>query len=127
MCKKRIKQIVLISCFIGGISTIIITLFPKFFLNILYNTTEGIDYIKLLSPFTMLFYVEYPLINSLQALGKSKEAMNITIKTSFIRIFTIIIFSFLKIGMYSLIISIIVNLIISTYLYYKKINEILVI
>ncbi len=127
MCKKRIKQIVLVSCLIGGLSTVIITIFPSFFLNLLYGTTEGIDYIRLLSPFTMLFYIEYPLINALQALGESKVAMNITIKTSIIRIISIVIFSFLKIGMYSLIISIVINLIVSTYLYYNKINKLLVI
>ena len=127
MCKKRIKQIVLVSCLIGGASTLIITIFPSFFLNILYGTTEGIDYIRLLSPFTMLFYIEYPLIDALQALGESKVAMSITIKTSFIRIISIVIFSFLKIGMYSLVISIVINLIVSTYLYYSKINKLLVI
>ena len=126
-CKKRIKQIILLSCLIGSISTIAITIFPEFFLNILYNTKEGIDYIRLLSPFTILFYIEYPLINSLQALGHVKECMNITIKTSIIRILSIVLLSLLKIGMYSLILSIIINLIMSTYLYYKKIHDILTI
>ena len=80
MCMKRIKQIVLLSLFIGLTSTIIITIFPSFFLNLLFKTNEGIDYIRLLSPFTLLFYIEYPLIDSLQALGKSKRCFNITIK-----------------------------------------------
>ena len=123
MCFKRIKQILLLSCSIGGISTIIITLFPNFFLNLLYNTNEGIDYIRLLSPFTILFYIEYPLINALQALGKSKEAMKCTIITSLIRIISIIIFSLFKFGMYSLVISIIINLLLSSYLYYKEIKN----
>ncbi len=126
LCKKRIKQIVLISLLIGAISTIIITLFPRFFLNVLYKTNEGIDYIRLLSPFTLLFYIEYPLVNALQALGKVKETLFITIKTSVIRVMCIIFFSFLKIGMYSLIITIIINLICSTYLYYKKLKELLI-
>ena len=126
LCKKRIKQIVLISLLIGSLSTIIITLFPKFFLNILYNTNEGIDYIRLLSPFTILFYIEYPLVNALQALGLVKETLKITVKTSIIRLLSIIIFAFLRIGMYSLIISIIINLVCSTYLYYRKINELLI-
>ncbi len=123
MCLKRIKQILLISCLIGGLSTIIITIFPNFFLNILYHTNEGIDYIRLLSPFTILFYVEYPLINALQALGKSKSAMKCTIITSIIRLISIFIFSLLKFGMYSLVISIIINLILSTYLYYREIKK----
>ena len=127
LCIKRIKQIVLLSSLIGTISTLIITIFPKPILFILYNTNEGIDYIRLLSPFTILFYIEYPLINALQALGKTKLIMNITIKTSFIRIISLIVFSLLKIGMYSLVITIIINLITSTYLYYKNIKKILII
>ena len=127
LCIKRIKQIILLSSLIGTISTLIITIFPKPILFILYNTNEGIDYIRLLSPFTILFYIEYPLINALQALGKTKLIMNITIKTSFIRIISLIVFSLLKIGMYSLVITIIINLITSTYLYYKNIKKILII
>lgn len=125
MCKKRIKQIVLISSTIGAISTFIITLFPKFFLNILYHTTAGIDYIKILSLFTILFYIEYPLINALQALGKSKSAMKCTITSSIVRLISIATLSLLKIGMYSLILSIIINLLLSTYLYSKEIKKVL--
>ena len=125
MCKKRIKQIVLISCSIGGLSTLIITLFPTFFLNILYHTSLGLDYIRLLSPFTILFYIEYPLINALQALGKSKRAMKCTIISSIVRLISIALLSLLKIGMYSLILSIIINLLLSTYLYSKEIKKVL--
>ena len=126
VCIKRIKQIVFFSLLIGGLSTLVITIFPHFFLHILYNTSEGIDYIRLLSPFTLLFYIEGPLINSLQALGKTKETFKITLKLSFIRILSIIIFSLLKIGMYALVLSIIINLITSTYFYYKEIKKTLI-
>ena len=105
--------------------TIIITIYPTFFLRLLFNTTKGVDYIRLLSPFIVLFYIESPLINSISALGNTKDLLKITIKVSIIRIISIIIFSFMKIGMYSLLITIIINLIISTYLYNKKLNELL--
>ena len=121
--KKRIKQILIVSSTIGAISTLIISLFPSFFLNILYHTNEGIDYIRLLSPFTILFYIEYPLINALQALNKSKDAMKATIINSIVRLFSITIFSFMKIGMYSLLISIIINLVVSTYIYYRLLKK----
>ena len=103
-----------------------IVLFPKFFLNLLYKTTFGIDYIRILSPFTILFYIEYPLSNALQALGKSKEAMKISITSSIIRLIAIAVLSLLKIGMYSLILSIIINLVYTTYLYYKVLKKTLV-
>ena len=88
----------------------------------IYGESE-IDYIKLLSPFITLFYIQYPLSNSLQALGKTKTTVKISIYSSLIRIISIIILSLLKFGMYSLILSLIINLIITTYLYYKKIKE----
>jgi O-antigen/teichoic acid export membrane protein len=125
MCKKRIKQVLLLSSFIGALSTIIITLFPKFFLNLLFKTNEGIDYIRLLSPFMILFYVQYPLANSLQALGKSKTSLKISIISSIIKLLSITILSLFKLGMYTLILSIMINLVITTYLYYIEINKIL--
>ena len=125
LCKRRIKQIVLLSLFIGLSSTIVITLFPKFFLKVLFNTNKGVDYIRLLSPFIVLFYIESPLINAISAIGDTKELFKITLKVSIIRIISIVLFSFLKIGMYSLLITIILNIIISTYMYYKKLNELL--
>lgn len=126
MCIKRIKQIVLISCTIGSVSTLVIVLFPKFFLNLLYKTSFGIDYIRILSPFTILFYIEYPLSNALQALGKSTEAMKISITSSIIRLIAIAALSLLRIGMYSLILSIIINLVYTTYLYYKVLKKTLI-
>lgn len=125
MCKKRIKQVILLSAFIGASSTIIITLFPKFFLNLLYKTSEGIDYIRLLSPFIILFYIQYPLANALQALGKNKTTFKISIISSITKLLILSIFSILKLGMYSLVLSIILNLIITTYMYYLEINKVL--
>ena len=123
MCKKRIKQVLLISSFIGASSTIIITLFPKFFLTLLFKTTEGIDYIRLLSPFMILFYIQYPLANALQALGQNKTAFKISIISSILKLLSITILSFFKLGMYTLILSIMINLVITTYLYYIEINK----
>ncbi len=123
MCKKRIKQILIVSSTIGAVSTLIISLMPDFFLITLYHTNEGIDYIKLLSPFTILFYIEYPLINALQAINKSRDAMRATIINSIVRLISITILSFMKIGMYSLLISIIINLVVSTYIYYRLLKK----
>ena len=127
LCKKRIKQIIIFSCLIGLISTLMIVIFPNFFLKLIYNTNKGIEYIYLLAPFTILFYIENPLINALSSLGDTKRIFYITLKTSIVRIVSIIVFSLFRIGMYSLVISIIINLVYSTYLYYKEINKLLVI
>lgn len=119
-CVKRIKQIVFTSLFIGVLSTSIIYIFPGKLLNLLFHTTEGINYIKILGPFILLYFVEIPLNNSLQALGKAKTVMKITVSGEMTRTISLIILSFLKIGMYSLIISIILNMFVSTTLYFKE-------
>ena len=116
-CKIRIKQICSISFLIGLIFTIFIFLFPEFLLNMLFKTTKGYKYIKILAPFTLLYFIEIPLVHSLQAMGKESLAMNITIITSIIRLSLLFILSLLKIGMYSLIFTIIINLLVTTYLY----------
>lgn len=123
MCKKRIKQIVYISIIIGLVSTIIIFIFSDKLLMLLYNTKEGIDYIKLFAPFIILYYVENPLTNALQAIGLSSKSMKTTIYGSFIRLFSIVIFTLLKTGMYSLVIAININLVFSTYMYYRLIKK----
>ena len=119
-CIKRIKQIITISLSIGIVSTFIIYFFPNYLLNLLYHTNEGINYIKILAPFTLLYFIEIPLNNSLQALGKAKTVMKITVFGETVRTISLIILSFFKIGMHSLVIAIILNLITSTSLYYKE-------
>ena len=123
MCKKRVRQIVSLSLLIGVTSTSLIFCIPEYFLNLIYNTTLGVSYIKILAPFLILFFMSTPISNALQALDKSKEVMFITIISSIIRLSSIFILSFLKIGMYSLIIGIILGLITSAYLETKALKK----
>jgi stage V sporulation protein B len=123
MCKKRVKQIVSLSLLIGVTSTSLIFCIPEFFLNLIYNTTLGVTYIKILAPFLLLFFINTPITNALQAIDKSKESMIITVIVSIIRLSLVFILSFLKIGMYGLIIGIIVGLIISCYLETKTLKK----
>jgi len=123
ICKKRVKQIVSLSLIIGVSSTTIIVSNPKFFLNLIYNTTLGVNYIKIIAPFLLLYFINTPISNSLNALGKSKDDMFITIIGSSTKLITMFILSLFKIGMYGLIISIIVNLILSTYLNIKVLKK----
>ena len=117
---------IFISVLIGVFSTLIICLFPKYFLNLIFHTYEGYHYIKILSPFVILFYIEYPLINALQAIGASKKAMKCSVIGSIVRLLSIALFSLLNFGMYSYILSIIINLIVCTLLYYLELKRILV-
>ena len=124
-CKKRVKQIISLSLFIGIISTTMIFIFPNFLLKLLFNQVVGINYIKILAPFILLYFIDLPLIASLQAINKSKENMIITIIGCTIKLGLIFILSLLKIGLYGLVMAIIINLIIVTYLNYITLKKFL--
>jgi stage V sporulation protein B len=123
LCKRRIKQVILISFAIGFISTLVIYIFPEQILRLIFNTTEGVKYIKILAPFTLLYFIEIPLIHALQALNKAKFNMFITILGSIIRLGCILLFSLFHLGMYAMVISIIITLIFSTYFNYLGVKR----
>lgn len=122
-CKKRLFQITGLSLMIGAFSTGIIFAVPEYFLNLIYNTNLGANYIRVLAPFFLLYFINTPLASAMQALDMSKDEMQITLLTSFLKLFLLTLLAFLKIGMYSLIISTIITLICSTYLHIKKVKK----
>ncbi len=111
MVKRRLKQALKYSFLIGFTSSIIILVFRNFFLQVLYKTTLGSEYIFILAPFFVLFYLEAPLISTLQALGKAKESMKITFYGELIKLGILAFLSICKIGLFSLVISEIINII----------------
>lgn len=117
---KRLKEAMFFSLLIGITYSILLMFFGEFILNILYNTNLGLNYIKILAPIFPLFYIEAILISFLQALDKAKITMRITIIGVIIKLLTLSITSLIHIGMYSLIVSEIVNilLVVSLNIYY---------
>lgn len=120
--KRKLKQGILFSLMIGIPATILFLLFPKFFIKLIYNTTEGIEYIRFLAPVFLLHYLETPLASSLQAMGKAKETFKISVKTTLLRSISLFILLFLKIGMWGFILSLTISIIYSTYEHLKYIR-----
>ena len=111
MIKKRLKQALIYSFLIGLVSSVFILWFRNPLLMILYKTTNGSDYILALAPFFVLFHLEAPLSSTLQALDKSKTAMKITLYGMILKLVLLTILSLAHIGLYSLVISEIINII----------------
>ena len=88
--KKKIKQSLLLSFAIGLFFTIILMIFPEIFMKLIYNTNEGVSYIRKLAPFFLLLYIQTPLVSVMQALDKAKDAMHSTLVGSIIKIALII-------------------------------------
>ena len=120
--KKKIKEAIIFSLIIGVPACIIIALAPELFLRLVYNTTLGVEYIKLIAPIFILYYIQAPLTSSLCGMGYTKKAMEGTLIASIIKVLSLIILSLLKIGIYSLLISNALNIIIVTlhHAYYVK-------
>ncbi len=123
MLKRRLKQALTYSFIIGLSSSLIINIFRNNLLYTLYNTTLGSNYIFALAPFFVLFYLEAPLISTLQALGLANKSMKITLKGTIIKLLVLSILSLAKIGLFSLVIAEIINIfyvVCKSYLTIKK-------
>ena len=110
MVKRRIKQSLLFALLIGTFFSFIIFTFRDKLLFTLYNTTNGSDYIKILAPFFVLFYLEGFLTSALEALGHAKITMNITLWGVILKLLVMAILSLCHIGIYSLVIAEIINI-----------------
>ena len=120
--KKKVSYTILLSLIIGIPVTIILLVKGNYLLKLIYHTNKGINYLKILAPICLLQYIQAPLSTTLDALNKSKINLISTILGTTIRTISLIIFSYLKIGIYSLIISISLNIIITTIYQIKKVR-----
>ena len=120
--KKKIRQAIFFSLIIGIPATIIFMIFPEFLLKTIYNTNEGITYIRFLAPIFILHYIQSPLTSSLQAMNKAKCAMMGTLIGIIIKTGALIIFLNLRIGLWGLIIATSLGTIYITlhHIYYTK-------
>ena len=123
MLKRRLKQALIYSFIIGLSSSLIIMFFRNQILYALYKTTLGSEYIFILAPFFVLFYLEAPLISTLQALGKAKISMKITFYGEIVKLGTLIILSLCKIGLFSLVVAEIVNIFFVVILDFKNLKN----
>lgn len=121
--KKKINQAILFSLIVGIPATLTFMFIPGLPLNIIYNTNEGINYIRILAPIFILLYIQSPLVTSLNAMNKSKDALLSTTIGMFIRTLSLYIFSLLKFGLYSLLIATSLNIIFTTILDIIKVKK----
>lgn len=120
--KKKIKLAITFSLAIGIPISLMFFFYPDFFLKLIYHTTEGISYIKFLVFICLLQYIQAPLSVSLDAMGKSKDVMISSIIGVGIRTSMLFLLSFLKIGLWGLILSISLNVIAVTLYLMKKVS-----
>ncbi len=121
--KRRLKQALMYSFFIGLCSSFGLFFFREPLLTLLYKTTMGSDYIFILAPFFVFFYLEAPLSSSLQAMDKAKVTMKISLWGILIKLGSMVLLSLCHIGLYSLVFSEIINIIFVVYLNYRAVKK----
>ena len=123
MLKRRIRQALSYSFIIGLVSSAIIFVFRDPLLAVLYKTNLGSDYIFILAPFFVLFYLEAPLSSILEASGNAKQSFKITFLGVILKLITLSILSLCKIGLYSLVFSEIINIIFVVFYSIKSVKK----
>lgn len=123
--KKKLWQAIYFSLIIAIVFIIFINLFPSKLLYFFYKTKLGINYLRYLSPIFIIFSLEAPLSSFLEATGNAKLSMYDNLIGIIIKTIFLFILSFLKIGLYGLLISMIINIIVVTIRHILNIKKIL--
>lgn len=121
--KRKIKQAITISLVIGLPVTIILFLFPEFFLNLIYGTKLGANYLKVLAIPFLFYYIELPLAATMQAMNQSKNVMIDNIIGITLKIILVYTLSLLHIGMYSYVLAESIYIIVVTVSHYLHIKK----
>lgn len=122
--KKKLKLGISLSLSIGLFFTCLFTLMPNIFLKLIYHTSEGTNYMRFLAPICLLQYLQAPLASCLDAIGKSKDVMISNIIGSITRSCLLVFFSLFKIGIWSLILAISINVLLVTIYDIYKVKQV---
>lgn len=120
--RKKLKQALFLSIIIGIIFTSIFITESVYFLEKIFNTKEGSNYVKIIAPFFILHYIQGPLTSYLQAINKANIAMQGTLYGSIIKTIILIVLTN-KIGIWGFIISSIINIFFVTIQHIYYINK----
>jgi stage V sporulation protein B len=123
--KSKLFKCILIIIIFGFIINTFVFINAKYLLKLIFNTTKGTEYIKVLSFVFVLHNLEGPLSSCLTALNRPKDAFICSSIGIIAKLLAIVIIGLLKVGIYNLIIGEILDITITIYLYYKSLRKIL--
>ena len=119
--KTKLKQALSISLLIGIIFSIIFMLIPDVLLKFIYNTKLGVNYIRVICPFFLLYYIQGPLTAYLQAINMADIAMRGTLGGAIIKNILLLILP-IFLGIWGFVISSLINIFYVTiqHIYYVR-------
>ena len=119
--KKKLRQAITLSLLVGLFFTIFFMTIPDILLKFIYNTTQGVDYIRIVAPLFLMHYIQGPLTSYMQAAEMAKTAMLGTLKGAIIKNILLIVLP-IFIGMWGFIVASIINIFYVTihHIYYVR-------
>lgn len=122
--KRKLKQSTSISLLIGLTTVTLLFIFPDFFLKLIYNTNLGKNYLLVLLPIFIIYYISPNLSSILQGINESKKLVQNELIGILSKFLSITILPFFNIGIYCFIIGIILNILITNLLNYLTIKKV---
>ena len=123
----KLLKLMILSIIVGLMCLIVIFCFPKVILKLVYNVNFGINYIYLLGPFFLILYMQPTLSVAVQAMNKTNKLFIVSSISMVIKYLSLIILGLLRLGINSLIYSIIIGIVTTTflllYIVLKEINS----
>lgn len=111
---KKLIKLLILSVIVGLICIGFILIFPKQILKLVYNVNFGENYIYLIGPFFLVYYLQPTLSIALQAMGKTNKLFTTSTISMIIKYGVLYILGRLGFGMNSLIFSIITGIVVTT-------------
>ncbi len=111
---KKLIKLLILSVIVGLICIGFILIFPKQILKLVYNVNFGENYIYLIGPFFLIYYLQPTLSIALQAMGKTNKLFITSTISMIIKYGVLYILGRLGFGMNSLIFSIITGIVVTT-------------
>ena len=121
---KRLSTAFKIAYFTSGLYLVLVMIFPYEIMNLFFNSHTGAEFLKMTAPVFLLFYLQAPLIATLQAIGEAKFAMRAGIVASMIKISVMILLMLIPgFNIWGLIFAILINIILLTVWYYMIVSR----
>ena len=89
----------------------IFLIFGKNLLQLLYHTTLGYSYLRILAPFCFFYYSQSIFSYLYLAMGKTKEIFYTSFFSSVVRILSLVLYLFFGFGIYAMLFSFLTNII----------------
>jgi len=108
----------------SGFYLVLVMIFPYEIMTLLYNSSTGAQFLKIMAPVFLLIYLQAPLVATLQAIGKSKFAMKASMVASIIKISTMILLMLIpNVNIWGFVFAILINIIVLTTWYYLIVKK----